>query len=186
MKIIIHKEAQTCLEEIVSSARLDQALLEIFLTDFIVCLYHLGDLAEVLNQDGKVSPLRIHLIGVAELVINFIEASSLFIELSRLFVIVVLLKFVSTVFAHAAGLRHATHHLVKLDSLLNELKVLLSITLLHTQGRLLKVVSLETFIFFALNTFHVHGDGLLRVFRVLVAIGCLLIQIFCIVLPVSF
>ena len=58
------------------------------------------------------------------------------------------------------------------------------VNLLHAERRLLVVVRFETIVSLAIDALHVHLHSLNRVLRMLVTVGCLLIQLLGVVLAV--
>ena len=106
------------------------------------------------------------------------------VEFSSLFIIVVLLELIGAILAHGAGLGHPADYLVQLDGLFDELQVPLCVVLLHAKSSLFEMIRLEAVIRLALDAFEVHLDGLLRVFRMLIAVRSLLVQIFRIVFSI--
>ena len=62
-----------------------------------------------------------HLVGLAQLVINLVQTSGLLVEFSCLLIVVVLFELIGAILAHSAGLRHSTDYLVQLNGLLDQL-----------------------------------------------------------------
>ena len=106
------------------------------------------------------------------------------VEFSSLFIIVVLFELIGAILAHGAGLGHPADYLVQLDGLFDELQVPLCVVLLHAKSSLFEMIRLEAVIRLALDAFEVHLDGLLRVFRMLIAVRSLLVQIFRIIFTI--
>lgn len=106
------------------------------------------------------------------------------VEFARLLVVIILLKLIGAVLAHAARLRHSSRDLVQRDGLLDELEVPLRVVLLHAEGGLLEMIGLEAVVGLALDALEVHLHGLVRVLRVLIAVGGLLVEILGVVLAV--
>ena len=104
LQVIIDEEAERRFEKVIASARLNQGLLQKLLADSVVRLDHFGDHGVVFDQNGQVGPLRVHLVGLAQLVIDLVQPGGLFVELSRLLIVVILFELVGAVLAHGAGL----------------------------------------------------------------------------------
>ena len=125
-----------------------------------------------------------HLVSIAGLVVYLVKVCSLLIEISCLFVVVVLFSFLGAVLCHTARLGHSSDHLVHFDSLSNQLEVLLSVVCFHTEGRLFVIVSLEAIISLTLDTLHKHSYCLVRVSGMFVAVCSLLVKLFSVVFSV--
>ena len=184
MQVIIDKETKRCFEKVIPCTRFDQGLLEILLADPVVSLDHFGNFGVIFNQNGQIGPFSVHLVGLTQLVIDLVQACRLLVELSGLLIIVVLLELIRTILAHGARLGHPADYLVQLDGLFDELQVPLRIMLLHAKRSLFEMIRLEAVVRLALDALEVHLDGLLRVFRMLIAVRSLLVQFFRIVFSI--
>ena len=178
LQVIIDEETERCFEKVIPRTRLDQGLLEVLLADLVVSLDHFGNLGVIFNQNSQIGPFSVHLVGLTQLVINLVQAGSLLVEFSSLFIVVVLFELISAILAHGASLGHPADYLVQLDCLFDELQVPLRVVLLHAKSSLFEMIRLKAVIRLALDAFEVHLDGLLRVFRMLIAVRSLLVQIF--------
>ena len=184
MQVIVDEEAERCFEKVIPCTRLDQGLLEELLADLVVSLDHFGNLGVILNQNSQIGPFSVHLVGLTQLVIDLVQAGSLLVEFSSLFIVVVLFELIGAILAHGASLGHPADYLVELDGLFDELQVSLRVVLLHAKSSLFEMIRLKSVIRLALDAFEVHLDGLLRVFRMLIAVRSLLVQFFRIIFTI--
>ena len=68
--------------------------------------------------------------------------------------------------------------------MLDKLEIPLCVVLLHAEGRLLEMISFESIVCLTLHALQVHVNSLLGVLRMLVAVGCLLIEILGVILAI--